>query len=65
LAWFVLGAVEAFDLEPFFASYRRDGWGGAAHDPAMMLALVLYAYAVGERRRGGSSGAARTTSRSA
>src|SRR3954464_12682325 len=49
LAWFVLDAVEAFDLEPFFASYRRDGWGRAAHDPAMMLALLLYAYAVGER----------------
>src|SRR3954447_18789257 len=49
LAWFVLDAVEAFDLEPFFASYRRDGWGRAAHDPAMMLALLLYAYAIGER----------------
>src|SRR3954463_13188394 len=49
LAWFVLDAVEAFDLEPFFAAYRRDGWGRAAHDPAMMLALLLYAYAVGER----------------
>src|SRR3954467_14049921 len=49
LAWFVLDAVAALDLEPFFAAYRRDGWGRAAHDPAMMLALLLYAYAVGER----------------
>src|SRR4051794_3897712 len=49
LAWFVLDAVEAFDLGAFYASYRRDGWGRAAHDPAMMLALLLYAYAVGER----------------
>jgi transposase len=49
LAWFVIDAVAALDLEPFHASYRRDGWGRAAHDPAMMLALLLYAYAVGER----------------
>jgi transposase len=49
LAWFVLDAVEAFDLSLFYGAYRRDGWGRAAHDPAMMLALLLYAYAVGER----------------
>src|SRR3954452_7998033 len=49
LAWFVIDAVGALDLEPFRASYRRDGWGRAAHDPAMMLALLLYAYAIGER----------------
>jgi transposase len=49
LVWFVLDAVEALDLGPFYASYRHDGWGRAAHDPAMMLALLLYAYAIGER----------------
>ena len=49
LAWFVLDAVEEMNLEPFFASYRDDGWGRAAHDPEMMVALLLYAYAVGER----------------
>ncbi|MGH2983450.1 MAG: transposase [Solirubrobacterales bacterium] len=49
LAWFVLDAVEEMDLEPFYASYRSDGWGRAAHDPPMMVALMLYAYAVGER----------------
>src|SRR5688500_15339708 len=53
LVWFVLDAVEARDLRPFDASYRDDGWGRAAHDPAMMLplmlALLLYAHAVGER----------------
>jgi transposase len=49
LAWFVLDAVEAMDLEVFFAGYRQDGWGRAAHDPAMMVALLLYAYAIGER----------------
>jgi transposase len=49
LAWFVLDAVEAMDLGPFYAAYRADGHGRAAHDPAMMVALLLYAYAVGER----------------
>ena len=48
-AWFVLDAVSAMDLKTFFASYRDDGWGRAAHDPAMMVALLLYSYAVGER----------------
>jgi transposase len=49
LAWFVLDAVGELDLEAFYASYRRDGWGAAAHDPAMMVALLVYAYAIGER----------------
>jgi transposase len=49
LAWFVLDAVSELDLEPFYASYRRDGWGAAAHDPAMMVALLVYAYAIGDR----------------
>jgi transposase len=49
LAWFVLDAVEEMDLEAFYAAYRRDGWGRAAHEPKMMVALTLYAYAAGER----------------
>ena len=49
LAWFVLDAVAELDLEPLYASYRRDGWGAAAHDPQMMVALLVYAYAIGER----------------
>jgi transposase len=49
LAWFVLAAVEEMDLTGFYAAYRRDGHGRAAHDPAMMVALVLYAYATGRR----------------
>jgi len=48
-AWFVLDAVDAMDLTAFLAAYRDDGWGRAAHDPAMMVALLLYAYAIGER----------------
>ena len=31
------------------ATYRADGHGRAAHDPAMMVALLLYSYALGER----------------
>jgi transposase len=49
LAWFVLDAVEQLDLTAFFAGYRADGHGRAAHDPAMMVALLVYAYAIGER----------------
>src|SRR4051794_24968221 len=66
LAWFVLDAVGAMDLRPFLAGYRDDGWGRAAHAPAMMVALLVYAYAVGERSsRAGSSPAAARTSRCA
>jgi transposase len=48
LVWFVIDAVDAMDLTEFLAGYRHDGWGRAAHDPAMMVAL-LYGYAIGER----------------
>ncbi|MDP9261182.1 MAG: transposase, partial [Actinomycetota bacterium] len=49
LAWFVLDAVDELDLSDFYASYRADGWGGAAHDPKMMVALFIYAYSIGVR----------------
>ena len=49
LAHFVLETVERLDLTAFYGDYRADGNGRPAHDPAMMVALVLYAYAVGER----------------
>jgi transposase len=49
LAWFVLDAVEEMDLAAFYEDYRADGHGRPAHDPGMMVALVLYGYAVGER----------------
>jgi transposase len=49
LAWFVLDAVDEIDLRAFYAGYREDGWGRAAFEPRMMVALLLYAYAVGER----------------
>src|SRR5919205_2600580 len=49
LAWLVIDAVGQLDLSAFYAGYRADGHGRAAHDPAMMVALLLYCYAVGER----------------
>ena len=49
LAWFVIDAVTEMDLSAFYAAYREDGHGRAAHDPAMMVALLLYAYATGRR----------------
>ena len=49
LAWCVLDAVAVMDLSAFYARYRADGWGRPAYEPAMMVALILYAYAKGER----------------
>lgn len=49
LAWFIVDAVGAMDLRPFYRGYREDGTGQAAYDPGMMVALMLYAYCVGER----------------
>jgi transposase len=49
LAWFVLEAVGELDLGAFYAAYRLDGHGRAAHDPAMMVALFIYAYATAVR----------------
>ena len=49
LAWFIVDAVERMDVKPFYAEYRTDGWGRAAFMPEMMVALLLYAYCLGER----------------
>ena len=49
LAWFVLDAVAELGLEPFYAPYRRDGWGAAAYDLQMVVSLLVYACAIGER----------------
>ena len=49
LAWYLLDVVEELDLAAFYGEYRRDGSGRPAHDPGMMVALLLYAYVVGER----------------
>jgi transposase len=49
LAWFVIDAVAEMDLDAFYAAYRADGRSRPAYDPAMMVAVLLYAYARGNR----------------
>jgi transposase len=49
LAWFVMETVDELELEEFYAAYRADGHGRAAHDPRMMVSLLVYAYSVGVR----------------
>jgi len=49
LAWCVLDVVAEMDLAAIYGDYRVDGHGRAAFDPGMMVALLLYAYAIGER----------------
>src|ERR671922_217951 len=44
-AWFVIDAVERIDMAAFYSAYREDGRCRPAYEPAMMLALLLYAYA--------------------
>lgn len=49
LAFFILDVVDELDLGDFYGAYRADGRGGAVYDPAVMLSILFYAYAVGER----------------
>ena len=49
LAWFTIDAVGQMDLSGFYSTYRNDGWGAAAYDPGMMVAVLLYAYCWGIR----------------
>jgi transposase len=49
LAWFVIDAVGQMDLSEFYTAYRNDGWGAAAYEPGMMVAVLLYAYCRGIR----------------
>jgi transposase len=49
LVWTVLDAVEELDLSAMYADYRDDGRGRPAYEPSMMVALLLYAYARGNR----------------
>jgi hypothetical protein len=49
LVWTILASVEDMDLCGFYADYRADGHGRPAYDPRMMVALLLYAYAKGNR----------------
>jgi transposase len=49
VVWTVLEAVGELDLSLFYADYRQDGHGRPAYEPSMMVALLLYAYARGNR----------------
>src|SRR5882757_7645177 len=49
LAFFVRDVVAELDLDGFYCAYRVDGRGGAVYDPATMVAVLVYAYCVGER----------------
>jgi len=44
-----LDVVEQLDTGVFHARHLQAGPGRRAYDPDMLLALLLYAYAVGER----------------
>jgi len=48
-ARFVIADIEELDVDALYADYRADGHGRPAHDPAMMVALLVYAYARGRR----------------
>jgi transposase len=47
LARFILDTVATLELEAIYARYEGEERGHPAHDPRMMVALVLYAYCVG------------------
>jgi transposase len=49
LVWTVLDAVGELELSAFYGVYRADGHGRPAYEPSMMVALLMYAYARGNR----------------
>ena len=49
LVWFVLDVVDQLDTTSFHHNRRIGGVGRRGYDPDMLLALLIYAYAVGER----------------
>lgn len=49
LVWFVIEVVEQLDTTVFHANRKLGGAGRQAYDPDMLLALLIYAYASGER----------------
>src|SRR3954465_14708169 len=49
LAWFVIDAFAEMNLDALYPAYRAAGRSRPAYEPAMMVALLLYAYARGIR----------------
>jgi transposase len=59
LVWTVLEAVKRMDLTSFYRAYRANGQGRAAYDPEMMVQLLMYSYARGNRSSRGIERACR------
>jgi transposase len=49
LVWFVLDVVEQLDTSAFHVARRTGGVGRAGYDPDMLLALLIFSYASGQR----------------
>ena len=49
LVWFILDVVAQLDTSALHAARRTGGVGRAGYDPDMLLALMIYAYATGQR----------------
>ena len=47
LVFFLLDVIPHLDLDPFYASYERELRGQPPFEPALLVCLILYAYAVG------------------
>ena len=47
LAWFIMDAVDALDIDALLDSYRMCGKGELAYDPRMMLRVLIFAYSTG------------------
>ena len=59
VVWSILGAVDQVDLSAFYGAYRANGQGRAAYEPSMMVALLIYSYARGNRSSRGIERACR------
>jgi transposase len=49
LVWFVIGVIDRMDTDRFHRLARRGGVGRQGYSPDMLLTLLVYAYACGER----------------
>jgi transposase len=47
LVWFISETVDQLDLSEILDGYRDGGQGNLAYHPAMMLKILIYAYATG------------------
>jgi transposase len=59
VVWSILGAVGQMDLSGFYSAYRANGQGRAAYEPSMMVALLRYSFARGNRSSRGIERACR------